>query len=434
MKIIEKVREMKMLTDRSKLENLIEANTLNIIFNSDKCNKFYDLCFEQYNIPRGMTADLISMRRSLTETSIFVLFALLDCYEQVVNAPKSKLNKFFTDSEIKNYKKTKMPDATKVKFPLKIRAIQIADDQWIGRIDIDLLMQLRRTQMINYNENAQRAMQRVIHNDKEYFKIALNKQAVGQIEELLESLRYIPDDLTLNMPMEDEDLQFSYDDGTATLTIHNIKAFDIIDGYHRYVALSHQKDIDPEFKYTMEFRITNFDENKAQRFIFQKDQKTKMRKIDSNSYNVDNPGHIVVTKLNGNPSCNIHGMIGKKDEPIPFAEMVEWVDFLFLRKVPKSKQRIAIMETAKELTDNFNLLTEYNVKYLESKYTYKELIMILYTFYAYQGQDKTNMCKVIDLAVQEINENTNTIFRERKPRRGIINELEKILRKAETYV
>lgn len=63
---------------------------------------------------------------------------------------------------------------------------------------------------------------------------------------------------------------------------------------HRYIAISDLSNLNEDFDYPMELRSTMFSESKAQQMIWQKDQKTKMRKIESDSLNQNNFANQVI--------------------------------------------------------------------------------------------------------------------------------------------
>ena len=105
---------------------------------------------------------------------------------------------------------------------------------------------------------------------------------------------YIPDDITLNMP--EEGSKFRYENGKLTISELPGGKFDITDGYHRYLAMCAIYNIDKSFDYPMELRITNFDLATCQQMIFQKDQKTQMKKEDSATFNQYDVGNQIVNE------------------------------------------------------------------------------------------------------------------------------------------
>ena len=55
---------------------------------------------------------------------------------------------------------------------------------------------------------------------------------------------------------------------------------------------------DPGFDYEMELRVVCFNEDTAKQFIWQEDQKTKMRKMDSETFNQNSPANQVINLIN----------------------------------------------------------------------------------------------------------------------------------------
>ena len=204
------------------------------------------------------------------------------------------------------------------------------------------------------------------------------------------------------------------------------------DGYHRYIAACQTKDKNQSFDYPMELRIVNFTEDKAKQFIWQEDQKTKMRKIDSKSMNMNSAANIVVTRLNENIRCNLKGLISRNDGIIPFGEFAELVDYFYFKGIGKEKEKITIIRAVKELTDNFNMLTEYNMEYLEHKMSYKTLLVAMFCFDYFKDDDanKSNVCEIIERAAREINNSTNKKFQNKTPRRSLMVEVEEIVKGA----
>lgn len=204
------------------------------------------------------------------------------------------VNSFFTPKEVKEYGKT-TKTAGKHIFPIKWKMVQIDDRQFIGKITVEELMRLRDLQLLNYNPQAQRPMQTKEFNGEVMLVPTLNTSAVRAIKESYLNKTYIPNTLTLNIPIEDS---FEYDESENELIIYKLEHFDILDGYHRFRALSDIYNLDETFDYSMELRIVSFSDEEARQFIYQEDQKTKMRRIDSESYNQNNFANQIIQELN----------------------------------------------------------------------------------------------------------------------------------------
>ena len=172
-----------MLKGRNEFEKYLESQIIKVIANNEICKKICDYANEIYNIPKSLVSDYITMRLHLSQASEFILFCLNDSLEKAIDDNKTVVDKYFTMQEVKTYRISKY-EVDKIKFPLKFKVIQINDDQWIGRVDVKFLILLRKSQMINYNINAQRNLTRIVHGDKEIYKITVNNHAVNEIKKV----------------------------------------------------------------------------------------------------------------------------------------------------------------------------------------------------------------------------------------------------------
>lgn len=419
-----------MLKDKKALEQYLEKQCDKIIVDNDKCKLIYNYANENFEIPKGMISDLISNRVSMSTASEFVLFILLDSINHILRDSNKDIlgvDTFFTMQEAKFYRNSKY-EVEKIKFPLVFKMVQVDNDQWIGKINVKTLMKLRRSQLINYNVNAQRTMTRIIKGDKESFKITLNQKAVSEIQNAFDKYEFIPNTLTLNIPMETE-YDFYYDEDTCSLVIKSLDHFDCTDGFHRYIAACQINDINSEFDYPMELRIVNFTEDKAKQFIYQEDKKTQMKKVDSRSMNMNKAANIIVTRLNENVRCNLKGMISRNEGLIHFGELADLVDYFYCKGITKEKEKSIVIQVIKELTDNFNILTEYNTEYLERRMNYRTLLLIMFCFdYFKNTEDKIKMCEVIEKAVKIIEESDNKKLQNKTLRKSLMVEVEKIVK------
>lgn len=417
-----------MLKEKKELEQYLEKKILSFISNTELCNKIYDYALEKYNIPKATASDYLSLRNPLAEANDFVLFCILDSIEKITNEKKSAISNFYVEKEIKMYS-TSQFKVDKIKFPLRFKSIQISDDQWSSSIDFKTLMKLRAAQLIIYNENTQRTMKRMVHDEKEIYKIEINKASVEEIERLYKDGTYIPTPLTFNIPM-DSDANFYYDEDRMELVINSLDGFDIVDGYHRYLAACKACDSEKGINFTMELRIVNFPEDKAQQFIYQEDQKTVMTKADSNTYDQTSLANRIVERLNKNPQSNINGLIGRNKSIINYSDLTEFISYFCIDEVDvkKKNSNSSIISISNNLIEMFNLLTEYNVEYLEKRYSYKKLFVVMYCFNYFESKDKTNMCKTIDTMLKRTDVLDNEIFYKSKSKKNVINELEKIIK------
>lgn len=208
--------------------------------------------------------------------------------------PTKEVNSYFTPKEIKEYGKTTKTIGKNV-FPMRMKMVQIDDRQFVGKITVEELMKLRDLQLLNYNENAQRPMKAKEFNNGVILVPMLNPKAIKEIKESYLNKTYIPNTLTLNIPTDET---FEYDETENELIIYQLEHFDILDGYHRFRAISDIYNLDSTFDYPMELRVVSFSDEEARQFIYQEDQKTKMRKIDSESFNQNSYSNQLIQELN----------------------------------------------------------------------------------------------------------------------------------------
>lgn len=418
-----------MLKSKKSLEQYLGEQCDTIVLDNDVCKGIYAYANDTYDIPKGMISDLISKRLGMSNVSEFVLFILLDSIRHVASEKKDVdgVDEYFTMKEAKHYRTSKY-EVDKIKFPLVFKMVEVTNDQWIGKITVDMLMQLRQAQLISYNVNAQRTLTKVVKGDRETYKITLNQKAVREIADAFDKHEFIPNTITLNIPMETES-DFYYDEDNCSLVINSLDRFDISDGYHRFIAACQLKDINAEFNYSMELRIVNYTEDKAKQLIYQEDKKTFMKKVDSRSMNMNRAANITVTRVNENIRCNFKGLINRNEGLIHFGELADLVDYFYFKGINKEKERSVMIQAVKELTENFNLLTEYNTEYLEHKMSYRTLLTAMYCFdYFKDNKDKTKMCEVIEKAAKVIEKSESKKLLNKTPRRNLMSEIEEVVK------
>ena len=419
-----------MVKARNEIEKYLEKKIMKIIANNEVCTGVCDYVRDTYDIPRTITSDYISMRLSLEQASEFILFCLFDGIEKVTQKSKTEIDSFFTMQEFKTYKNSKY-ETSDIKFPLRLKMIQVTDDQWIGRINTKTLMEFRKAQLINYNANAQRTMQRIVKGEKEFYKITINNETVSAIKKLVKRNVYIPTPFTLNIPT-DSNAEFYYDEDRCELVINSIESFDISDGYHRYITFcSIHDDKENNFDYNMEFRIINFPDDKVQQFIYQEAQQTKMRKIDTNSFNMSNAANVVVTRLNENPMCNLQGLISRNQGVIHFGYLADFVNYFYFKNINKTKEKSVTITAIKELTDNFNMLTEYDSVYLEEEYSFKKLAAVMCMFDYFKDKDKKHMLEIMGEVIKRTEQLDNKKFYSKTPKKSMMNDIEEIIKEVE---
>ena len=336
-------------------------------------------CSNRFNLPVGITTDLLAGRKNILEygdAGAFIAFCILDSIQKRGN--QLRLGQFYTETELKYFAHEKYEENTKVQFPIVIKCVKVADDQYIGTIDAQTLINFGRNDLIRYNVETQRTMRRVIRGESVEYKIAIDKNALKQIEEMFKSGEYIPNTITLNIPEGEGD--FYYNEKTSELVINQIDKFDITDGYHRYQALISVIVDNPKFNCPLELRIQNFGVDRANSFIWQEDKKTKMKKVDSDSFNMNESANRIAKRINESADSNLHGLITRSQTIVNFSWFASCIRYYFFkrdRNKPKNTN-IYIIDVTKRLVKYFNYITEEDSSMLNKEWDFIDMAILFY--------------------------------------------------------
>lgn len=385
-----------MIKSKTELCKFIEKRLDFYAVNKQHVSTMTKYLIDKYKFTLSEAFDLITQRVPTETESNFVCFCVADAISKVDQ--RTKVEDWFTEKEINAFSKEQI-HRDFLAFPVRIPAIQVSDDQWIGMCDCKFLMLLREAQMIYYNTNTQRTLQRVVRHGNESYRISINNVAVNDIKASMQNGTYISDTISLNMP---EDAEFYYNADKRELVLNSIDHFDIIDGFHRYKAMCSAIDNDPEFNYSMELRIVQYDETKAKQFIWQQDQKTKMKKLDSDSMNVSAPENITVERLNQNPMFNFHGEVNRSGGLIAFQDLAMVVKAVYFNGVKKADERKVINSTVNELKEKINYISDADSELLSHRFTRLEIITLVIVLH--ELDDFTNANKIWKNVLEKVSE------------------------------
>jgi len=405
-----------MLQEKSKLITYLNDKSKMVAINNELCIKVRDYCHQKYDIPTGLTMDMIT-RGMLDEQTEFVLFCLTDALDEITGT-RGKAH-YFSDLEINQYTNMKY-EIEAVNFPIRIKCHQVNPDQWIGVSDAKFFIKLRKAQLISYNINAQRVMKKIIKGENILYKLVPNKVAIKQIKKLMEQKQYIPTSLTLNIRY-DSDADFYYDTNNHELVIKSIKSFDISDGYHRYLAMCFLGDEISDFNYPMEIRIVNFTEEKTRQFIFQEDQKTKMTSSASNSMNMNRYSNTVIERLNEMPTFEFKGQIGRNEGTVDYAAFSDIIEYVYFAE-KKEYTNLDIRTVATDIKDKLNALVEHNPEFLTKALGRFELAVIFYCL-----STEEHIENALELIEQAFVNNVHKKLKHFQKIKPLFNMIEKII-------
>lgn len=401
----------------AKIERMIEKEAPN----KKRLREISMAINEKHGIPLRITFPVLTFTRTLSELGNMGTFTGFCIIEQM---KEEKLPEYFTESEIKAFTAGRYEEE-KTEFPIIIPAIKVADDQWIGAITAKTLIGFGKSGLIHYEADTQRAMKKVIKGENVFYKISLDKTALKEIYEQYKNGNYIPNTITLNIP--EGSGEFAYDEMRRELQIYSLENFNIVDGYHRYRGLVSIINDIPEFDCNMEIRITNFSVEKAESFIWQEDKKTKMRKVDSSSYNMNDLANRITKRVNESADSNLKGMLNRVDGRINFGEFASCVKYYFLKENEYKNAQIALINISKKIITFFNFMTEQAPElFLEKDLDFKELTILFYIENHSTGNYNPWMVEKYKKMKEYLDANASKKFSNKEMRKVLENELNKI--------
>lgn len=318
------------------------------------------------NYLKAATHSILLQQRPLSDVSDKEIYWVIDGLNETLskngesNLVKDfKIKDIFTDKEIQKYSKSKFENVTETIYPISFKVLKISDDQWLSTISSKKLFELYKNQIINYNKNTQRPLKEVTKHGIKTYKINKNKQSVNAIKEDLKKGLFIPNCLTFNINMDNPSNEYYVDEENGELVLENGQ-FDLIDGFHRYSAITELLLENPDIEFNFGIWIMNFDENKSCRFIAQEDKRNKINKTYTKSLdalNGDNFSSRIVKVLNENNNSPFKGKLTRyNNSNINYDDIVITINDNF-----KCNTRMEANKTSDNIIKSFELLEDNNI-------------------------------------------------------------------------
>lgn len=358
-----------MIKDRKQVNATI-TDTLKKNYMQDKVNStIKDFLYAKHNVDPAFSLGILTGKINVDSIRDEQLFWLCECMEEAYKTKRLTMpvmiEDIFTASEISYYKHTKEEKTSKK--PIRFKCMAVSDDQWVTVMSSKDIMRLYNEQLIRYNPLTQREPTVKTKDGIVKYVITIVKSSVKAISALMQKSLYIPDDLSLNInPESDTEWDIV---GDEIVLING--AFDIIDGFHRLMAISSCSKENPDFSYNMVVNIMNFDTEKACRYIAQKDKRNKINKAYSNSLDTSKEVNTVLTRLNER-TAYYKGAIGRtEDALINWTSFYNLVDYCFTIKT--RREALEVQNYLKNCLDTF---IDENPEYIDKKLSTWELAVI----------------------------------------------------------
>ena len=374
-----------------------------------------ELMYENHNMNGGETNRLINGdEQVLNNSTIEELYWLTQSINIILK--NFKLEKYFTQHEINSYTNTRKRNEAQEKYPIEFdNVLQVASDQWVTVVDVNMLYELYKNQIINYNKNTQRP---TVYKEKDgitEYKIFLNKDSMNEIAGLMNENKFIPNAITLNLNLDNPEIDFEYRNGRIILYSGMP---DIIDGYHRYQAMVKDKLSNEDFNYPTILNIMNFDEVKACSYIAQEDKRNKINKSIIRTMDSNNLINVLIQRLNEDGRSYLSGQIGRTEtHKVNSTWLYEIID-----KVYSIKDRTEMIDIFKYLRETFNAVIEDNLM----EYNFITFAIIIKVSELYRREN--NSLNKIEMALKKKNEILKDKYMSNKMNKSLINEIENLVR------
>lgn len=279
-------------------ENLYEI--LDKYFSQIQKNSYYKREVQKFLMKKYEYSDIEYMQyiigaKSKDEIPDNEMYWLIDAFNNVFRT-NMEMKTYFSDKEIVRFSSLKADYLKTDIYPIRISpVIEIAEDQWVTKISIDLLKEFYDNQLIIYNPRTQRQLKQRRRGQDVSYTIDIVSSSVKAIEGLMSKGEFVPNALTLNLNVDDPEVDF---DIVGSELILNSGKFDIIDGFHRFRAAINTKIKNPDFQFNFILNIMNFTEDKACQYIEQEDKRNKISKSYLASMDKSSPTNIIIDKLN----------------------------------------------------------------------------------------------------------------------------------------
>jgi hypothetical protein len=366
-----------MLTERFDLEK--ELNK--IISENSKDRNVKAAVIEEFtsrNILAGDATDIFTLRLPLSVVSQVVLYVFTKALYQATKSDNINPAKYFTELEIKEGNEYILDVKDNTKYPLIFKNVRrLNDDMWITSMTAQDIVELYGKRVIIYNPETQRELKRKEYHDKIVEQIDINKSSVQEIKKDILKNKFISNFITFNV-LQNGSENFEYNDKNEEFIIHSGEV-NILDGWHRSLGIVYAVQENNKVDFRIGIILTNFEVEKAQRYIVQEDKKNKMKKTTIKQKDVDNFSNLIVRKINENSNSYLaskivsDNLIIKKGDGLVISNVLR--DAIELTFNPKNTQDF--IKYSKIIIDGLNHIIECKPELLEN-YVINQHVWVLY--------------------------------------------------------
>jgi hypothetical protein len=329
---------------------------------------------EKYNVKFSTTVDIFNGLLPIESMSYDMMYKLMNAIREVSKERYESLDasdlyapKYFTEQEISSglYDKPLEKDDEDIDMVFN-NWLQVNPDQYVCVVPIEQIIEWRNLNKLKYNPKTQRELTEKSTKGGIVIKVVtVFKDALKAIYNLMAKNEFISDDITVNVNPE------YFDEPTivrGNLFISSKSRADLIDGFHRYLEMCEAKDNNPDWHYNCIINVMVFNEEKAQRYMIQKDKKNHLSPKQVAKIDKTNENNYAIKRLN--TSSNFHFKGKLTDDLILMLSNI-------LRDNVNIEARAEAVEISKKIENGFNALIE-EKDYFNKEFTKHEWFLYLY--------------------------------------------------------
>lgn len=297
----------------------------------------------------GRTKGIFNKTIPLQTLDLPMLYWFTKSLYKATNENIISITKFFTDIEEKEFKDYKVQhgrdiDLKEGKLILE-NVTQVTDDQWTTVLTFKQIYELYEHNLIKYNSKTQRNLKTKSIDNNILEKININKRSVNEIRDSILQGLFIPNTITLNLLKTGEE-EVVYNDKNRIIELNG--EIDIIDGFHRSLAIIEAVRENKNIHGGMIISLVNIDIEKAQYYIVQEDKRNKINKDHIRYLSQENLENQIVKILNENIKSELRGKITtdlisfkKNNAFVLFSTLAEAIKLEYEIKNQRESRKIA---------------------------------------------------------------------------------------------
>lgn len=441
---------MKIGINRDRLEDLIYKELYKINLDKDNKDRAYTALIDKGYLP-GDAQQIIAGNTALEPMSDIHIGLIADVFYKITENQELNPEKYFDEKELERIKYLEVNIIEdEIKLPIIFKNMQkYNDNMWVGIISIDKFVRLHQSGISTYNFETQRDPIYKKYEDTMIKKVNINPNSVKEISEKILNGTYLYDDITLNiLDNGKEDFEFNKISENIGDIIFNSGYLNLTDGAHRLKGAESALLKAPNTNGYFILVITNFDINRANDYIRQKDKRNEINKEYLESKNMESLSNAITKNINESSTSDLKGLILtdkfllKQGRGVAlFSTMSKVIDKLWAIDTRREVRIITkyLIEFFNELIGIFPDELKNNIKhYRNQNYINHPNMIIYYLTIASIIQQRDNWRDLLYAILTETNfKNDNILWKETIEdvnTNNINNRLNKIIKKYEGIV